>query len=278
MRQPRLVARTAFALGLAWALAPIAPPALAQDAPAPAAPQAAAPAEAAGRLFLSFIEDAVVVDRQWWEGQLEYTDGDPIDSTVVRGVVALQPWKFVEVGGRVGFGNTDTESGLPDGTGGTDLDLWAKYYLGLDAKDTEYVVGGVVTVPTGDDTAGLGNDAFGAAIFGSLRYTLPELVLAGHVGVRFNEDATLLGLEEREGEVSPMIGVGVIVPAAERIEIVGEADFEGERFDGADDDLRLLGGVNWSVTERGIVRGGLVFGLTDGAPDFQAIVGYAAQF
>jgi hypothetical protein len=277
MRKPRLAAPSAVAL-LSWALASLAAPALAQDAPAAAAPQASAPTESAGRLFLSFVEDAVVVDRQWWEGQIEYSDGDPIDSTIVRGVVALQPWKYVELGGRVGFGNTDTSAGLPDGTGGTDLDLWGKYHLGLDAKDTEYVVGGVVTVPTGDDTAGLGNDAFGAAIFGSLRYRLPALTLSGHVGVRFNGEARLLGLEERDGEVSPMVGLGIIVPAGDRIEIVGEADYEGERFDGGEDDLRLLGGVNWSVFERGIVRGALAFGLTDGAPDFQAIVGYAAQF
>ena len=73
------------------------------------------------RLFLSFIEDATIVQNQWWEAQLELADFDSVDQTIVRGIAAFRPWKSVELGGRVGFGQTDTPAGLPDGSGATDL-------------------------------------------------------------------------------------------------------------------------------------------------------------
>ena len=77
---------------------------------------------ATDRLFLSFAEEATLVDRQWWEGQFEYADGSNMDVILLRGVVAFQPWKRWEMGARVGFGNTDTRAGVADGTGATDLD------------------------------------------------------------------------------------------------------------------------------------------------------------
>ena len=64
------------------------------------------------RLFQAFIEDAALVERQWWEGQLEYAEGDSFDVLVLRGIAAFQPWKDVEVGVRVGFGSSENRSRL----------------------------------------------------------------------------------------------------------------------------------------------------------------------
>jgi len=231
------------------------------------------------RLFLSFIEDADLVDKQWWEGSLVISDGaydGEVDSNVIGGVAAFQPWKRVEMGGRMGFGNTDTKT-IDDGSGATDLDVWAKWHLGSDANDTNFAVGGIVTVPTGDDSVGLGTDAFAIEGFGSLRYTLPKWTLVAQAGLRFNEDGQIGG-SELDGETSSVFGVGVLVPLNKKFTFVGETRFESERFDNLDNDFRLLGGVNWHGLGRGMFRGALSFGLADAAPSFQIIAGYAAEF
>lgn len=241
----------------------------------PAAAQATADHD---RLFLSFIEDGTVIENQWWEGQLELSDGDSVDTRVLRGIVALRPWDDIEVGARVGFGSTDTDAGLPDGSGATDLDLWGKYRFDSGVEGLEYVAGGVVTVPTGDDTAGLGFDAFSVSAFGAVRRAFPEAIVAGHLGVRLNGDGNVFGSGDLDGDPSIMAGVGVIVPVADRISIVGEVDFEGNRFEGGDNDARLLGGVNWRLENNASVRGAVAIGLADGAPDLQIVAGYAARF
>ena len=143
------------------------------------------------RLFLAFVPEAAVVENQWWEGQFEYADYNALDVYLLRGVVAFQPWKRWEIGARVGFGNTDTPAGVADGTGATDLDVWGKYYLGKSGDATEFAVGGLVTVPTGDDAAGLGLDAFSSGGFGSLRHRFERFILSVHAGVRFNGDGQI---------------------------------------------------------------------------------------
>lgn len=235
-------------------------------------------AQTVDRLFLSFIEDTALAERQWWEGQAEFTDGDPVDHTLVRGVAAFQPWGRVELGGRIGFGSTDTPTPLPDGSGATDLDVWGKYRFGDGSGSTEFAVGAVATVPTGDDTAGLGFDAFSVSAFGALRHQLERGVLAAHAGARFNGDGQILGGPDLDGEVSAMVGAAWIVPLSDRLTALGEIDFEDGRFRGFDSDLRALGGINWRVGGDGMVRGAIALGLTDGAPDAQLFLGYAATF
>jgi hypothetical protein len=233
------------------------------------------------RLFLAFVEDAAVVGNQWWEGQLEFTDGEAVDLLLARGVVAVQPWDNVELGARIGFGNSDTPAGVADGTGATDLDAWGKYYLGKSDELTEFAVGGLLTVPTGDDGAGLGTDAFSVAAFGAMRHRFPRAILSIHAGLRFNGDGNIFSgasMIDLDGKTSPSFGVGLIYPRSDQVSFVGEAQFEGERFEGGDSDLRILGGVNWRVRNRGAVRGALAIGLTDGAPDAQFIAGYVFSF
>ena len=255
-----------------------AAPSLAQD---PAASPTPATSSAGGRehrLFLNFAEDATVVHRQWWEGQLEYSDGDPIDSILLRGVVAFQPISNLEVGGRVGFGSTDTPSGFPDGSGATDLDLWGKYYFAAPSGTTEFAAGVLVTVPTGDDTAGLGFDAFALGGFGSMRYNAKRFSLTGKVGLRFNEDGSILGSSDIDGETSASFGAGVIWPWNADVGFIGEVNYEDGRFEGADADTRALAGLEWHLSDQARLRLAGTVGLSDGAPDFQALAAYAHTF
>ncbi len=262
---------------LSAALSLTAGPVAAQTEPGSATPAAGSTA-VTERSFLSFIEEAAIAQRQWWEGQFEFSDSDLVEATIVRGVVAVQPWQDVEIGARAGFGNTTASSGLPDGSGGTDFDVWGKYMLGRDQRGADYAVGGAVSIPTGDESAGLGVDAFGASLFGAARYPLPRLTLGGNIGLRFNGDAQPFGGPEQDGQTSAKLGGMVVAPLNESLNLVGELGYESERFDGADDDVRALGGVNWRVFRRGTVRGAIGVGLSDGAPDLQLLVGYAAEF
>jgi hypothetical protein len=251
--------------------------ALAQTEPADPAPK---PTSSTDRLFLAFAEDATLVDRQWWEGRAEFASDvyDVWDATVIRGVVAFQPWVDFEVGGTVGFGDTDASGLVSDGSGATDLDLWGKYHLG-NTDQTEFGVGGVITVPTGDESAGLGSDAFGVSAFASLRHRLDRLILTGFGGVQFNGDGRRAREQsDRDGETAPMVGAGVIFPVSDRLSAVGELTFRGGRLDHDDDDSRALAGINWRVGGRGMIRAAIAAGLSDDAPDVAATVGYATQF
>jgi hypothetical protein len=242
------------------------------------------PTSGQDRLFLTFAEEAAVVPHQWWEGQLEFRDGNPIDATILRGIVALKPWENVEVGGRVGFGNTDSSNDFPDGSGATDLDLWGKFHFGAANAQTEFAAGALVTVPTGDDTAGLGDDSFDLAGFGSVRFRTDQLILSGVAGVRFNGDGQLFGGDDSpdgfdtQGKTSVLLSGGALYPVSDVLTLTGEAYFESERIEGADSDFRLGAGVNWRPWNRGMLRGALIVGLSDGAPDAQILASYAYTF
>lgn len=243
-------------------------------------PAKRSPASSYDRLFLSFIEDATVVDRQWWEAQLELSRADVVDTNLVRGVVAFQPWNDIELGARLGFGSTSTPGGVPDGRGATDMDIWGKYYLGKpEAGKVDLAVGVVLTVPTGDNTSGLGYDAFAAGFFGSLRWHInPMFTLSANAGFQVNEDGETLGSPTLDGQTSERLGVGLIVALAERLNLIGEWAYSGERFDGTGNDSRLAASVNWRLGKNGVLRGSLVGGTSDGAPDTQFLVAYAWQF
>jgi hypothetical protein len=232
------------------------------------------------RLFLGFIEDATVVDRQWWEAQLEFSQGDVVDTSLLRGVVAFQPWNDVELGARLGFGNTSTSSPLPEGRGATDMDIWGKYYLGNpDDGKVDLAVGALLTVPTGDNTSGLGYDAFALGFFGSLRWRISKMfTLSGNAGFQINEDGETLNSPSLNGQTSERLGVGIIVALSERLNLVGEWAYAGERFEGMDPDSRLAAAVNWRLGKNGVLRGSVVGGTSSGAPDTQFMVAYAWQF
>jgi hypothetical protein len=257
------------------ALAAFGSPAVAQTG------SGASPTSNGDRLFLSFIEDATLARNQWWEGQIEFADGlklpgGDIDAVLFRGIAAFQPWIDVEMGVRVGFGSTDGPNGA-DGSGATDLEAWGKYYMDQ-WENIELAFGGVLTIPTGDETAGLGEDSFGGSAFGALRYRLSRLIISGHLGVQFNGDGRQTDAVDRDGETAFQAGGGVIYPFSGKVSGIAELAYDGGRLEGSDDMLSLLGGINWRVGARSNLRAAVAFGLDDGAPDARLVVGYAAQF
>jgi hypothetical protein len=230
------------------------------------------------RLYINFIEDAMVVDEQWWEGWLQYDDADVVKRTILFGRAAFQPWDDVEIGASIGFGNTDNSNGFNEGTGATDLNLWGKYFWNLDNDRTELTAGGIVTIPSGDDSVGLGFDSWALKGFGAVRYRLKPAVITGTVGLQFNSSGRTLDEPTMDGEIAYSLGVGVIAPWSESFSWVGELSWKSERFDGAKNDAQLLGGINLRLSSRGLLRPALAFGLQDGASDLSILVGYAYSF
>lgn len=274
-----------FRLGpvLVLCLTLVAPASLAQEPPADTGTTPPADdtggqrqgSSSADRLFLNFIEDGTIVDNQWWEGNLVYAEGEAADATLLSGQVAFQPWRDLELGARVAFGSTDTQGPIPEGTGATDLDVWAKYRFPPGAR-TEFTVGGVLTVPTGDESAGLGADAFGVSVFGAMRYRFRRFVFSGNLGAQFNEDGRVLGSGiDLDGQTAPFVGAAAMFFITDRITLVAEGRWRSERFEGVGDDSQLLGGLDWHVSPRGVLRAAVGFGVSSAAPDVTILAGYA---
>ena len=232
------------------------------------------------RLFLSFAQEAAIVPSQWWEGQVEYVNGGdqlPFDALLFRGVVAFQPVKNLELGGNFGLGNTNAEPGIDDGTGATDLEIYGKYLFSNVSEGLDFAAGVLATIPTGDDSIGLGFNSFGAQAFGSMRYKMDSMSVGGNVGVRYNGGGRVFGVD-LDGKTSFQLGVNALFHLANSVTMTAEAQVETERFDGLDSDARLVGGVDWHAWQRGQLRASVSAGLTDAAPNFTVLVGYAYAF
>jgi hypothetical protein len=231
----------------------------------------------ADRLFLAFFQDSVVVEHQHWEGRLELANAEAIDTILSRFVGA---WQFnavdrVEWGASLALGSSDTALGEDSGI--TDLDLSAKLYLGEGFGGLEWSAGGIMTLPVGDEEAGLGQDALSTLTYGAVRRNYLWGTLAAHVGFRFTENGRIGGVP-LEGRISGEGGVAVIYPVGFDVNLIGELTIEGARFEQLDTGSRLLAGVNWSLSETVLLRGALSVGLADGSPDSGLLLGLATDF
>lgn len=232
------------------------------------------------RFYLSFVEDTAVVGRLRAEGQLELSDAGSADVILARYIAAVQfrDLPNLEFGGRIGFGSVNNRPGFGDESGITDLDVWAKLVMRPTTdRLPQIAVGGLITLPTGDEGAGLSRDAISSKLFAAARFRLPRGVISAHAGLRVSGDGQS-GAYDLDGEVVPSIGVGYILPLPRDVTLIVEGTFEGARFDGLEDDARLLAGVNWRPLPEGAVRLAVAGGLTDGAPDAQILAGYAFEF
>ena len=173
------------------------------------------------------------------------------------------------------LGSTDTAAGSPTDPCGTDLDCGAST-TSVSTQGHGYVVGGVLTIPTGDDTRrarhrciqhrGLREPALHAA----------GLRPFGNVGVRFNGAHRPSACPS--GRVGlPMLGVAILLTMAQRLELVGELDTKGSGSmaptTNSGCSAESTGPCSTADSARGPRRGS-----SERAPDAQIIVGYAARF
>lgn len=236
--------------------------------------------EGSDRLFLSFVEDPLLVHRMRLEVQTDGATSDASDrlGTGVIAAVQLRSLPRLEFGGRVGLVAVDTGTGLSEDSGATDVETWGKFQLVRSASGKlELAAGGLFTLPTGDDTDGLGQDAIQSKLFVAGSYALSSAVLVAHVGLRASEDGRVGGVVA-DGTVSPTAAAGAVVPFSSKLSLIFEASYEGERFEGYDADSMVLFGVNWRYHARGTLRAAVAGGLTDTSPDVQVLVGYAREY
>jgi hypothetical protein len=220
------------------------------------------------RLFLAFAEDATISDGCTLGPHVEHDEFESgsTDGIGILAAVSFESIPRIEFGARMGYEDNDTDSGLRD------LDAWMKFEVAK-KRTTRFAVGGLVTAPTGDPDAGTGTDALSSKLFGSMRFAASPFIVSAHVGVRFTGDGEIFGTP-LDGQPSFDASAAAIWPMGDRIALVGEAFYEGARFDGFDDDARLLVGVNWKLVNFGYARIAAGTGLTDGAPDWFVVAGW----
>ena len=226
-------------------------------------------------LFQSFFFDAPIAPSPYvdlglqfgsWDGGSNFTFG-------AQGGFGLND--KIEIGANFGFTMNNPEVG--DGQSGiTDIGLYGRYNLLNSASPTKVSAGAMVTLPIGKEEIGQGNLNFGP--FAALRHALEGgLTLAANVGLIFMEHTEFEWdgpdlVEKTKYKTSITIGAGAIYPVSNMMNIVGEfvMMLMPEPFP---DFMALSAAVDYMLGG-GHIRGGILIGLDDGAPDFGFLASY----
>jgi len=249
------------------------------------------------RFIQQFAQDAAIVDKQWYGIEMRFQSGavppiEKADGFVVAPTIAISPFPNLEVGGTAPYISYDLDSPRPrpgeledfDGDSGlSDLTLWGKYRF-YNKGGFSITAGALLTLPTGSEDDGLGSGNVVPGGFASVRIKAGDGYFLGTAGIKFNQDATVLD-SDLNGRNSAFFGGGYIWEAYENWVVSGEVTSESERFDDSDSpfsvgssDFRLSGGIQFLGLAHQFLRGGLSVGLSDGAPDYELIFGYAYHF
>lgn len=240
------------------------------------------------RFFQFFVEDAAIVPTQWWEGQLRFiSDGQyrsfnvpDSDTLAISPIVAFSPRDDFEIGAILSVEDIDYDSPLlneKSGSGLSDTDIYGKYRI--KKEPFELTFGVLATLPTGDEDEGRGTGKLNVELFGAARKSIEHgMIINGVFGFRLNRDATLLGVADLDAKTSIILGGGFIYPMTQTLALSGEISIESERYENADTDIRVTPGLQFKAFKNSLMRVGLGVGLTDGAPDFEAIASYVYTF
>lgn len=268
----------AFVIVLLVALAHAgAHPGLAQtppEGPPGAGPPAAGPAKKNvadrndRRLFQRFVEDAAVSTGGWAELQYRYANLPDGSKHFAGPLVAFKIVNNVEGGLRFGFRDVNPDSG-PGGSGLSDIDLFAKYRF--PGRRGRAALGALVKLPAADEEEDLGTGKSDLELFAAWRADLEAVSIAANAGVRFNGDPDP-PIEPTDNSL--LFGGAILLPASPTLTVVIEGTYETERFEGAKDDARLtLGMQSRGRQGRAGFRGAVAIPLSDGAPDYEVILG-----
>ena len=239
-------------------------------------------ADGADRLFDRFIEDGEVISGGWLEGRLFFENWSAGERYGFGPFAAFSLAQDFEFGFAFAGMVADPEIGGSN-SGLSDLALYGKVRL----MEVPFVlsVGGMMTLPTGDERRGLGLGEASLEGFTGFRWYFDSVTLVANAGLRLNQDTDVPLLEggfpgplgATEGEISVLAGGGVIFLLSERWDFTTELAYESRRYRGQDADLRLTMGAAYRVGSA-IFRGALTGGLRDGAPDFGLLGGAVLRF
>jgi hypothetical protein len=257
----------------------------------------ATPSDVNLRFFQQFFTDAAITS-QWWEAQLRIQQGSvpPVqdaDGFAIGPVIAVSPWRDVELGGQVFYVDYDPDNRAFESESGVgDVDVFGKYRIMTDPLQLTF--GASLTLPTGSEDDGLGTGELVPAVFAAVRGDLGDIVGVAHLGLRFNKDAEILDEQlDLDSKTSTFLGGGLIFPTSDSFSWSVEATVESKRFKDPrfkpkgssssrsvelDADIRLTGGVHWTFSRHNMLRGAAGVGLADGAPDLELIGSYVYSF
>jgi len=235
--------------------------------------------DGADRLFDGFVQDGEVMSGGWLEGRVFFQNYDTGERYGLGGLAAFTVAQDFEFGMALAGMVADPELGGSH-SGLSDIALYGKARL----MEVPFVfsVGGLMTLPSGNEDKGLGTGEVSLEGFTGFRWYFDSVVLVANAGLRLNQDADVHlanggfpdGPEGSEGKVSGRLGAGFIFLLTERWDFSAEFAYESARYEGLDSDLRLTVGGAYRLG-KAIFRGALTAGLSDGAPDI-AFIGAAA--
>ena len=220
------------------------------------------------RLFQRFVEDAAVSSGGWVEMQYRYENLENGSQHLLGPLVAFKIVNDVEGGLRFGWQDLNPDSG-PNESGLSDIDLFGKYRF--QGRRARAAVGALLKLPKADEAKGLGTGRQDVELFGAWRADLEAVSIVANAAIRFNgnPDPPLPPTDN-----SFLLGGAILLPASPQLTFVIEPTYETERFEGASSDARLTLGFQARGRQgRGGLRGAVAVPLSDGAPDYQVIVG-----
>lgn len=221
------------------------------------------------RLFQRFVEDAAISTGGWAELQYRYANLSSGSEHFLGPLVAFKIVNNIEGGLRFGLRDVNPDPGQGE-SGLSDIDLFAKYRFPGGGRGRA-ALGVLAKVPTADETEGLGTGKSDLELFAAWRADFDAVSIVANAGARLNGDP--------DPPVPPtdnslFFGGALLLPASQALTLVIEATYETERFEGASDDARLTLGVqSRSRQGRTGVRGGVAIPLSDGAPDYEVLLG-----
>lgn len=216
-------------------------------------------------LFQSFFHDASLSTRPYGEIGLTFFDYEhaSVIDVGAQGGLPIVP-KF-ELGTGLYFRSIDPEGDIDGESGITDIPVYGRY-LFVSQQQVKFSGGAYLTLPVGSEDIGQGNTNFG--FFGALRYGVSrQVVLTGTLGLDFFE----AGDDDRETSLN--LGFGTIIGATNELNIIAELLLETET-----DYTALSGGVDYQISSMGHIRGALILGVDDGAPDLGISGGFLFMF
>lgn len=250
------------------------------------------------RLFQNMFRDAPITAIPYGEALLNVAnmDNSSLTSIGVQGGLGFQR-KF-ELNGGVYFSSLNPDGDASGESGFLDIPVYGRY--NFMAEEQMKVSGGTyLTLPVGSDDIGQGNLNFG--FFGAIRHAINDsrVTVTGNLGVDFVEQPgfiagpiciptfnpitgyfeilspTCLPGPASDGGRTASIGIGggAVYAPNDLLHLLGEIRIEPE-FDYA----ALSGGADYRASSNGRLRGNLLVGIDDGAPDFGFTLAFLATF
>ncbi len=219
-------------------------------------------------LYLNTLKDSSISKSPFIEAGMNYADFDHSSAFSLGARAGFPLDDRLEILADMNFVKRDPDGNAKSQSGLTDLTMVGKYLL--IPGPTQVSVGGLFTLPIGEDDLGQGNFNFGG--FASLRHPVSEIVLlTGGVGLDIIELHT--GAISTDRKASLNLNGGAIIALNEQIHVITEAEIRTKT-----DEFMLTAAVDMALEKKVRLRGGIGLGVDDASPDFTLAGSFLINF